>query len=104
PNFSALIAIYIMALMLGLMNSHGLLILFYIGGQVPFNTYLMKGYFDSIPIELDESARMDGAGKTRIFWQILIPLARPMLAVVAMNSFTVPLGDFIMSSMILRSP
>lgn len=104
PQFSALIALYVLAQMLGLMNSHWLLILLYIGGQIPMNTYLMKGYFDSIPIELDESARIDGAGHTRIFWQILLPLARPMLAVVSMNSFTGPLGDFILSSTILRSP
>lgn len=104
PQFSALIALYVLAQMLGMMNSHWLLILLYIGGQIPMNTYLMKGYFDSIPLELDESARIDGASNTRIFWQILIPLARPMLAVVAMNSFTGPLGDFILSSTILRSP
>ncbi|WP_442915301.1 sugar ABC transporter permease [Marinilactibacillus sp. XAAS-LB27] len=104
PQFSALIALYVLAQMLGMMNNHWLLILLYIGGQIPMNTYLMKGYFDSIPIELDESARIDGAGSTRIFLQILMPLARPMLAVVAMNSFTGPLGDFILSSTILRSP
>lgn len=104
PQFSALIALYVLAQMLGMMNNHWLLIMLYIGGQIPMNTYLMKGYFDSIPVELDESARIDGAGNTRIFWQILLPLARPMLAVVAMNSFTGPLGDFILSSTILRSP
>lgn len=64
----------------------------------------MKGYFDSIPRDLDESARIDGAGNTRIFLQILMPLARPMLAVVAMNGFTGPLGDFAISSVILRDP
>ncbi|TLQ05254.1 sugar ABC transporter permease [Marinilactibacillus psychrotolerans] len=104
PQFSALIALYVLAQMLGMMNNHWLLIMLYVGGQIPMNTYLMKGYFDSIPFELDESARIDGAGNTRIFWQILLPLARPMLAVVAMNSFTGPLGDFILSSTILRSP
>lgn len=104
PQFSALIALYVLAQMLGMMNNHWLLIMLYVGGQIPMNTYLMKNYFDSIPFELDESARIDGAGNTRIFWQILLPLARPMLAVVAMNSFTGPLGDFILSSTILRSP
>src|SRR5699024_2160622 len=63
---------------------------------------LMKGYMDSIPIDLDESARIDGASPTRIFWQIILPLSRPMLAVVAMNGFTGPLGDFVLSSVILR--
>ncbi len=58
---------------------------------------------DSIPMELDESARIDGASFTRTFWQIIMPLSKPMLAVVAMNGFTVPLGDFVLSSVILRT-
>lgn len=104
PQFSALIAIFVLAQMLGLINSHVFLILIYVGGQIPMNTYLMKGYFDSIPLDLDESAKIDGASNTRIFLQILLPLSRPMLAVVAMNGFTGPLGDFALSSVLLRNP
>ncbi|MFS0864930.1 sugar ABC transporter permease [Fredinandcohnia sp. 179-A 10B2 NHS] len=104
PQFSALIALFVLAQILGMMNSHWLLILLYIGGQIPMNTYLMKGYMDSIPMDLDESARIDGASNTRIFLQIILPLSRPMLAVVAMNGFTGPLGDFVLSSTILRTP
>lgn len=104
PQFSALIAIFVLAQMLGLINSHWLLIFIYVGGQIPMNTYLMKGYFDTIPRELDESAKIDGASNTRIFLEILIPLAKPMLAVVAMNGFTGPLGDFALSSILLRNP
>lgn len=104
PQFSALIAIFVLAQMLGLINSHWLLTLIYVGGQIPMNTYLLKGYFDSIPVDLDESAKIDGASSTRIFWQIILPLSRPMLAVVAMNGFTGPLGDFAISSVLLRNP
>ncbi|MGL4694422.1 sugar ABC transporter permease [Enterococcus larvae] len=104
PQFSALIAIFVLAQMLGLINSHWLLILIYVGGQIPMNTYLLKGYFDSIPRDLDESAKIDGASNTRIFLQIILPLSRPMLAVVAMNGFTGPLGDFALSSVLLRNP
>ena len=104
PQFSALTAIFVLGQMLGLINSHWLLILIYVGGQIPMNSYLLKGYMDTIPMDLDESARIDGASRTRIFWQIIIPLSRPMLAVVAMNGFTVPLGDFALSSVILRNP
>ncbi|WP_156178180.1 sugar ABC transporter permease [Bacillus sp. SA1-12] len=104
PQFSALIALFVLAQILGLMNSHWLLILLYIGGQIPMNTYLMKGYMDSIPIALDESAKIDGASNNRIFWQIIMPLSKPMIAVVAMNGFTGPLGDFVLSSTILRTP
>lgn len=104
PQFSALIALFVLAQILGMMNSHWLLILLYIGGLIPMNTYLMKGYMDSIPLDLDESARIDGASNTRIFLQIIMPLSKPMIAVVAMNGFTGPLGDFILSSTILRTP
>lgn len=104
PQFSALIALFVLAQILGMMNSHWLLILLYIGGQIPMNTYLMKGYMDSIPMDLDESAKIDGASNTRIFLQIIMPLSRPMIAVVAMNGFTGPLGDFVLSSTILRTP
>ena len=104
PQFSALTAIFVLGQMLGLINSHWLLILIYVGGQIPMNSYLLKGYMDTIPMDLDERARIDGASRTRIFWQIIIPLSRPMLAVVAMNGFTGPLGDFALSSVILRNP
>ncbi|WIG46345.1 arabinogalactan oligomer ABC transporter permease GanQ [Bacillus halotolerans] len=104
PQFSALIALFVLAQMLGMINSHWLLILLYIGGLIPMNTYLMKGYMDSIPIDLDESAKIDGASSTRIFLQIILPLSKPMAAVVAMNGFTGPLGDFVLSSTILRTP
>ena len=93
PQFSALTAIFVLGQ-----------ILIYVGGQIPMNSYLLKGYMDTIPMDLDESARIDGASRTRIFWQIIIPLSRPMLAVVAMNGFTGPLGDFALSSVILRNP
>ncbi|MDQ0429391.1 MULTISPECIES: sugar ABC transporter permease [Caryophanaceae] len=104
PQFSALIALFVLAQILGMMNSHWLLILLYIGGLIPLNTYLMKGYMDSIPMDLDESAKIDGASNTRIFLQIIMPLSKPMIAVVAMTGFTGPLGDFILASTILRSP
>ncbi|MGY0703131.1 arabinogalactan oligomer ABC transporter permease GanQ [Bacillus subtilis] len=104
PQFSALIALFVLAQILGMINSHWLLILLYIGGLIPMNTYLMKGYMDSIPMDLDESAKIDGASSTRIFFQIILPLSKPMAAVVAMNGFTGPLGDFVLSSTILRTP
>ncbi|MFB0634383.1 arabinogalactan oligomer ABC transporter permease GanQ [Bacillus rugosus] len=104
PQFSALIALFVLAQILGMINSHWLLILLYIGGLIPMNTYLMKGYMDSIPMDLDESAKIDGASSTRIFLQIILPLSKPMAAVVAMNGFTGPLGDFVLSSTILRTP
>ncbi|EKK3982072.1 sugar ABC transporter permease [Cronobacter sakazakii] len=104
PQFSALIAIFVLSQLLGLINSHLALVLIYVAGMIPMNTYLMKGYLDAIPKDLDESARMDGASNFRIFIEIIMPLSKPIVAVVALFSFTGPLGDFILSSTILRTP
>jgi arabinogalactan oligomer / maltooligosaccharide transport system permease protein len=103
PNFAALIAIFILALLTGLIDTHLGLILVYVGGQIPMNTWLMKGYLDTIPKELDESAKIDGAGHLRIFFQIIMPLAKPIIAVVALFAFIAPFGDFILASVLLRS-
>ena len=104
PQFSALIAIFVLSQMLGLVNSHLALVLIYVGGMIPMNTYLMKGYIDAIPRDMDESARMDGAGHFRIFCEIIMPLSKPIIAAIALFSFTGPLGDFILSTTILRTP
>ncbi|WP_110113083.1 sugar ABC transporter permease [Bacillus sp. CGMCC 1.16541] len=103
PQFSALIAIYVLAYLSGLLDTHLALILIYVGGLLPMNTWLAKGYFDTIPKELDESARMDGAGHFRIFYQIVLPLAKPILAVIALFSFITPFTDFILATILLRS-
>ncbi|MYL49204.1 ABC transporter permease subunit [Halobacillus litoralis] len=103
PNFAALIAIYALANLTGLLDTHLALILVYTGGAIPMNTYLMKGYLDTIPKELDESARMDGAGNMRIFWQIVMPLAKPMIAVICLFTFITPFTDFILARILLRS-
>ncbi|MBM6617111.1 sugar ABC transporter permease [Bacillus suaedaesalsae] len=103
PNFAALIAIFVLALVTKLLDTHLALILIYVGGAIPMNTWLMKGYLDTIPKELDESARMDGAGHFRIFWQIVMPLAKPIISVVALFTFIAPFTDFILARIILRS-
>lgn len=89
--------------LLGLINSHLALVLIYVGGMILMNTWLMK-VSRRDPQRFDESARMDGASSFRIFIEIIMPLFAPILAVVALFSFTGPLGDFILSSTILRTP
>jgi arabinogalactan oligomer/maltooligosaccharide transport system permease protein len=103
PNFAALIAIFVLALVSGLLDTHLALILIYVGGAIPMNTWLMKGYLDTIPKELDESARIDGAGHFRVFWQIVMPLAKPIVAVIGLFTFIGPFADFIIARVILRS-
>jgi arabinogalactan oligomer/maltooligosaccharide transport system permease protein len=65
--------------------------------------WLMKGFFDTIPSELDESARVDGATPAQIFWGVVLPLASPVLAVVALISFVATLNDFIIASALLQT-
>lgn len=84
------------------LDTHGGLILVYLGGALGINTWLMKGYFDSIPRELDESARIDGATNWMIFWRIIFPLVRPVLAVVGILSFVGTYGDVIISLTLLK--
>lgn len=102
PTMAALTAFFVMALMLNALNKSWFLIFLYVGGGIPMNAWLMKGYFDTVPISLDESAKLDGAGHFRRFWQIVLPLVRPMIAVQALWAFMGPFGDFILSKFLLR--
>lgn len=104
PTMAALTAFYVMALLLGALDQYWFLTLIYIGGGIPMNTWLMKGYFDTVPIDLDESAKLDGAGHFRIFAQIVLPLVRPMIAVQALWAFMGPFGDYMLAKFLLRSP
>ena len=104
PTMAALTAFYVMALLLGALDQFWFLTMLYIGGGIPMNTWLMKGYFDTVPKDLDESAKLDGAGHFRIFWQIVLPLVRPMIAVQALWAFMTPFGDFMLARFLLRSP
>lgn len=92
PTMAALTAFYVMAFLLEALDKYWFLTMIYIGGGIPMNTWLMKGYFDTVPIDLDESAKLDGAGHFRIFFQIVLPLVKPMLAVQALWAFMGPLG------------
>ena len=102
PTMAALTAFFVMALMLNALNKSWFLIFLYVGGGIPMNAWLMKGYFDTVPISLDESAKLDGAGHFRRLWQIVLPLVRPMIAIQALWAFMGPFGDYILSKFLLR--
>ncbi len=110
PAGSTLVALYAMANSLGIYQSESqllytymYLIVIYTTGAIPMNTILMKGYYDSIPRDLDESAKIDGASSFRIFRQILLPLVMPMISTVALFSFLAPIGDVIMPELLITS-
>lgn len=104
PTTAALTAFYVMALQVGGLDKLWFLIFIYIGGSIPMNSWLMKGYFDTVPIDLDESAKLDGAGHLRTFAQIVLPLVRPMIAVQSLWAFMTPFGEYMLARFILRSP
>lgn len=104
PTMAALTAFFVLGLIINGLDQYWYLTLIYVGGGIPMNTWLMKGYFDTIPRDLDESARIDGAGHLRIFCQINLPLALPMIAVQALWAFMGPFGDFLLAAFLLRTP
>lgn len=77
------------------------LFLVYLGGALGVNTWLMKGFFDTIPTDLDESARCDGASHNQVFFKIILPLVAPILAVVFLLSFIFLINDFVLASAVL---
>ena len=109
PQLLAIVAIYLIVLNTGEvfhfvgLNTLFALILVYLGGALGVNTWLMKGFFDTIPSELDESARVDGASPAQIFWGIVLPLAAPVLSVIMLISFISTLNEFVIASAILET-
>jgi arabinogalactan oligomer / maltooligosaccharide transport system permease protein len=86
------------------LNSLGGLILIYTGGALGFNTWLMKSYFDTVPYDLDESALVDGATHTQFFRMVVLPLVRPILAVIGILTFIGTYSDFLIARVMLSSP
>lgn len=110
PGTMAMVALYLLLLYLGNLSpllgidSKLGLILVYLGGGIPFNIWLVKGYFDTIPKALEESAMIDGATPWQAFITIILPLVRPILAVTTILSFVGQYNEFVLAQVILRSP
>lgn len=109
PQIVAVAAIYLLVLNVGQifhpigLNTLLAVIVVYLGGAMGVQTWLMKGFFDTIPKELDESARVDGATAAQIFWGVVLPLAAPVLVVVALISFVFTLNEFVLASALLQT-
>ncbi len=88
---------------LGLNSLIGL-IMVYLGGALGVNTYLMYGFFNTVPASIDEAAKIDGAGHARIFFTIILRLVAPILAVIGLLSFISVFGEFVIASVILIDP
>jgi ABC-type maltose transport system permease subunit len=109
PNFLNMVALFIILQQLGeyvpwlSLNTHGGLLMVYLGGVLGVNTWLAKGYFDSIPRDLDEAATMDGASHWQTFWRVILPLVRPILVVVGLLIFIGTYSEYVLARIMLQS-
>lgn len=97
PGVMMMIPLYILMEKLHLLNTLAGLTLVYSTTTIPFSVWMLKGYFDTIPKELEEAALIDGAGTVRIFYKIILPLSMPAVAVTALFSFMSAWNEFVLA-------
>jgi arabinogalactan oligomer / maltooligosaccharide transport system permease protein len=109
PALLALVATFLMISQLGDvipplgLNTHASLILVYLGGAMGINIWLMKGYLDTVPHDIDESAMVEGATDWQIFTMLILPLLRPILIVIAIINYIGTYGEFVLARVLLKS-
>lgn len=102
PGVLSMIAIYFVMKLIGLTNSLvGLIVVYSAGSGLGF--LICKGFFDTIPSSLRESAKLEGASQLKIFTRIVIPLSKPIIVYTVINSFLAPWMDFVMANLMIRS-
>jgi arabinogalactan oligomer/maltooligosaccharide transport system permease protein len=108
PSFVGIAAFYtmhsIIAAVIPGFSRQMFLVLIYAGGGIASNTFILKGYIDSISSELDDAARIDGCGNLQVYRLIIMPIVRPMLAIIALWSFIGPFLDYMLPSILLSDP
>lgn len=104
PGMMLLIPQYLLANQLHLINSLIGLIVFYVATNLAFNTFLLRGFFEEIPWELEEAMIMDGAGPFRRFWRLILPLSRPALATVGIFTFLACWDEYVWALTIINDP
>lgn len=108
PAFAGIVAYYtmfnIIQSIIPFFSRAMMLILIYSIGGIAGNTFILKGYIDSISTELDEAARMEGCTNMQVYRLIIMPIAKPMLAIIALWSFIGPFMDFLLPRVLLTNP
>ncbi len=102
PSFLGMTALYMLALNFGLLNNLNMLVIIYVAGSIPGNIWLVQGYMLNLPRSLDEAAYMDGASKLQIYWHVILPLAIPIIAFIAVTSFMGPWMDYILPRLLIN--
>ena len=103
PAAMLMVPIYILAIRLGLTGTYRGLVLAYAVTSVPFSIWILKGYFDTISIDLEEAARIDGCSEIQSFTKILLPLSTPALAIAFLFNFTQAWNEYLMARVMLGS-
>lgn len=104
PAIMLLIPQFVLAKHLGLLNSLAGLVVFYVAGSLALNTFLLRGFFESIPRELDQAMEVDGAGAWTRYWRLALPLAKPGLATATIFTFLACWDEFAWALTIINSP
>lgn len=103
PAVMLLVPIYILAIKLDLVGTYRGLVVAYAVTAIPFSIWILKGYYDTIPIDLEEAARIDGCSELQAFTKILLPLSTPAMAIVFLFNFTTAWNDYLLARVMLGS-
>jgi multiple sugar transport system permease protein len=104
PAVVTIVPAYILAQSLGVLDSLNGLVLFYAGGAIGFISFLLRGFFERVPVALEEAMRMDGAGALRRFVSLYLPLSRPALATAAIFTFLGAWDEFVWALTVINDP
>ncbi len=103
PSFLSMTALYTLFLNFGLLDKPVALVIIYAAGAIPYNVWLVKGYLDGLPKEVDEAAYIDGCSYFTTFRKIVLPLSTPIITYCAVSQFMMPWMDYILPNMLLSS-
>ena len=103
PATMLLVPLFILAIQFGLKDSYRGLVIAYSVTTVPFSIWILKGYYDTVPIELEEAARIDGCSQLEAFWRVLLPLSTPALAIVFLFNFLTAWNEFVLARVLIGS-
>ena len=104
PATMLLLPFFILLSKLGLINSYIGLIIIYSSTALPFCIWQMKGYYDTLPAALEESARLDGCSQFQAFYKIILPLSSPALVITALFSFMASWNEYVVAAIVLQDP
>jgi arabinogalactan oligomer/maltooligosaccharide transport system permease protein len=103
PGIMLLVPIYLLAVQLDLVSTYRGLVIAYSVTSIPFSIWILKGYYDTVPIDLEEAALIDGCSQLQAFWKILLPLSLPALAIVFLFNFLAAWGEYFTASVLIGS-